>query len=284
MNTWGHLGTHWPTVPYILFKDNFDQAFLLAQLVQNAGLAELGAVIASGDQLVERVAGMELAAFVALSERDKITLDGRITPDDDRDMAANMQRATRAAQLATTTMPQILLSFMVTIFEAYLEDLARLICVENPSLIEAAERGLARASGKGAPKERRVPPGIDERIHNLLAERWSWSIIGVFGQGFRLPIDDLCKAAATSPTGLDRIKVVRNLYTHSGGIIDERAIKRMGDPQYKVGQRFPLDYNFLVSAKDMLFFFGLGLDIVATAKYPPIIAASPKPVSAQGDK
>lgn len=270
MSGHGADSTHRSTAPYESFRANFDQAFLLARLIHDAGMVEVRGVLDSTDRVVSRVSGLDVASFVALSDKAKAALDARITRDDEREMAAESSRTEPVAQLATTTVPQVLLIFMVTIFEAYLEDLLRLICSTNPLLLDAAERGLAQASGKNPPQGKALTRDTEKRIRELFAVGWDHIIPGVFGQGFGLAVVELCTAAKTTPQGLDRIKVVRNLYVHRGGIINRKALDRLGDSRYTIGERYPLDYAFLVSAKDQLFFFGLGLDMLATAKYPEI--------------
>lgn len=258
------------SAPYWVFRRNLDQTFLLARLLEDAGLRHLGTVLQRGNQLSERVAGVDMRAFTELSGEDQASVDQRVTSTDERSMAEILEYAEQGNQLALETVPRVLLIFLVTAFEAYLEDLLKVVGGIDHAAIASAEQGMTLVGGRIVARKRAASSTVAERVAAVMHSSWDKIITGAFEQGLGWPIVAICTAANTSPRDLDRIKVVRNLVVHRAGTVDAEALQRLNDATLSIGDRYPLDINFLNAAKDKLFFLALGIDIIALAHYPQI--------------
>jgi len=261
------------TTAYRAFEHNISQAFLLADVIRRGGLLLAEKVLATGNDLTRAVAGVDMATVAAMPEASKSRLDQAASSVDEAAMQRVVQEAEEFERLANDTAPQVLLAYMAAAFEAYLGDLALLICYTEPTFATATERGLASVKGDGQPRSPAMIQDIGGRVRNLFREgRWDRIGLGLFEQGLALPFTAVCARAKTTPHELDRAKALRNLHIHNRGMIDRAFIKRVGDLTLRVGDYHPVTADYLVAMKDKVFFVVLGLDLVAVDAYPTIVS------------
>jgi len=160
-------------------------------------------------------------------------------------------------RLGKETTPNVLFLFLMTKFEAYLEDIAVLICQDSPQLV-----GLRTGS---------LEDEVRERINALFYQKRLDQIGGIFNTELNIPFADICNAADGCTLGeLDKAKAIRNIHIHGRGRINARFRHRIGDRSLRDGDYYPITTEYLNDLKDKICLLSWGLDIWATCRYPKL--------------
>jgi len=166
--------------------------------------------------------------------------------------------------LARETVPAVLLTYLINVFEAYWEGLAVAIYRAYPHLIEASEAALPIR-----PPTR--PQDVDERTTRLFwGQDYQRVAEAIWDQGLGLSLSTICQAAQTSPQALDRAKAVRNLHIHNAGRVTQKYIDRTGDQTVTVGDKLPVTIEYAVETMKKMYAVAIELDAAAIAAYPQI--------------
>lgn len=218
----------------VSFCYDLDQSFLLAKLISQSAKTEIG------KRMNEALELQKLGADCDLSK------------------AIDFQKeADRYLRLGRDTTPSILLLFLMTKFEAYLEDLAVLIGQECPQLI-----GLRPAS---TDEETR------QEIHKRFARKRLDQIAEIFEKQLNIPFSDTCRCAeGCTPRDLDKAKAIRNIHVHGRGRVTPNFRKRISNQSLKDGEYYSITMEYLMDLKDKISLLVWGLDILATTLYPKL--------------
>lgn len=211
------------------FTANLEQSILLAQAVRRGGLYTL----------------LQPFGIVrAIATRDTTRLENVNT-------------------LARDTAPAVLLTYLITIFEAYWENLVLLICHAEPSLLDRLEREVRQQTKAGT--------GIEERVRMLFQNRRYDTIsAAIWEAGIGIPFATICHSANTTPSELDRAKALRNLHIHRQGRADRQYIERVSATSIGVGDPVPIPIELAVATMHRLRTVALHLDRAAVARFPVI--------------
>ncbi len=206
------------------FNNDLEQSFLLASIVSRAGKASM-------DELIAKI---------------KAT-------DDPAQIQELGKQGEEYLRLGRDTTPNVLFIFLMTKFEAYIEDILVSISIARPSLVALSEGDA----------EQLIRDQVTRLINNQriddIADR-------VFEQRFHIPFARICIAAKTSPNELDRAKAIRNIHIHNRGFVNARNQARIGN--LEVGEYCPLAIEYIIDLKDKIFLTCLGVDKMATILYP----------------
>jgi hypothetical protein len=206
------------------FHHDLDQSFLIANLISEAGVAAL-------DKLKSRI----------------------IETEDESDLLKLKKESEDYLKLGSETDPNILLILLMTKFEAYVEDIAVLICTDSPHLVDLQ----AETSDED----------IRTKIKKVFFRKRLDQIADFFNEQLGIFFIETCKMAKTSPSDLDKAKAIRNILIHNRGRVDNNFKKRFGDQSLVTGQYFPIHMSYLDDLKNKIFLVVWGLDIFATRKY-----------------
>ena len=229
------------TVAVENFVKDLDQAFLIATLLKDAGLANLKEVADETNLLAQRLAGVDATELAAILEDEREIINSKATTQDNERIEILHRKASELNTVATETAPNVLFLFLITKFEAYIEDILTLLYKPRLNLIDAAE-----AEKKN--KKNKPEPDIRERVQDLLSnEGMDWIGKNAFEKSLGLSLSDVYKAAQTSPTELDKAKGIRNIHLHSQGIVNRRNKDRIG---LDVGTPCPITIDYLSDIKN----------------------------------
>lgn len=222
------------TEALVSFCHDLDQAFLLAKLLSRSGKAEVTQLIAEARELQQNAAEFDMAKATGFAKA-----------------------ADKYLRLGKETTPNVLFLFLMTKFEAYLEDIAVLICQDSPQLI-----GLRTAS---------LEEETRQKINTLFFQKRLDQIGAIFKTQLNIPFADICNAAdGCTPYELDKAKAIRNIHVHGRGRINARFRNRIGDQSLRDGEYYPITTEYLNDLKDKICLLSWGLDIWATASYPKL--------------
>ena len=239
------------------FSSDLDQAFLLAQALSRAGLTALGEVGNHVNCLVQNVAGVTAEQLAAMTNEEKMQISARASADENEQIEQLLRQAEEYQRLGNETAPTILFIYVITKFEAYLEDITSSISYTRPELLS-----LPSGANEDA---------IQEEVAQLLANRRIDVIArDIFEARLGVPFSAVCMAANTSPQELDRSKAIRNIHVHNQGFVNRRNRDRIGNVE--VGSYYPITTDYLIEIKDKVYLSVLGLDIASTDLYPNILA------------
>jgi hypothetical protein len=176
----------------VSFCYDLDQSFLLAKLVSRSGKTEV-------NQLMKQA--LELQQIGAECDMPK---------------AIEFQKeAARYLKLGKETTPSILLLFLMTKFEAYLEDIGVLICQHSPHLI-----GLRTVTTEEETRQ---------RVNTLFRNKRVDQIAEIFKEQLRIPFaETYSRAEGCTPRELDKAKAIRNIHVHNRGRVNGSFRKRVG--------------------------------------------------------
>lgn len=176
-----------------------------------------------------------------------------------------LKEAEAITRLPTETTPFMLLVFVVTKFEAYLEDLIFTILLAHPEL-----------SSKDSPQLRVNKTSLEETMrkeaNNEFKKRWDALLNDFFISKIGLPVNQILHSAKTSGLELDRAKSVRNLHIHKKGIVDKAFLTRVQNSNEKEGDYLPIAIEYVQDIKDKMYMTALGLDVLVVTKYPDVLA------------
>lgn len=214
------------TLAFHSFNNDLEQSFLLAGIVSRAGVSAM-------DELVTQVhAATDLSVLNDLKKQSEEYL-----------------------RLGKETVPNVLFIFLMTKFEAYLEDIIITISQVKPNLISlttgATENDIRDKTAKLINKQR-----ID-----IIAN-------DVFEKRLNIPFSLICQAAKTDPKELDRAKAVRNIHVHNRGFVNNRNKDRIRNA--KENEYFEITMEYLNDVKTKAFLTALGIDSVAIQQHPEI--------------
>jgi len=222
----------------VSFCFDLNQSFLLVKLVSRNAKAEIQQRMSDALELKRRGADADLSKAIELQKQAESYLS-----------------------LGRDTMPSILLLFLMTKLEAYLEDIAVLICHQSPHLI-----GLGGASTE---EETRY------EINKLFSKKRLDQIAELFETKFNIPFSETCKCAeGCTPRELDKAKAIRNIHVHSQGRVTPNFRKRTGDQSLKDGEFYSITIEYLNDLKDKICLLVWGLDTLATSIYPNLPRSS----------
>ncbi len=251
------------TLAFRSYKLSMDGAYDLADIVRRGGIQKLQESLSKGDALTQHLAGLSLEEFNALPATEKVKFTAQVSSEVTQQLgqlAANV--STTAYTTAEKTVPHVLLILLVTVFEAYLEDVASAIYAVKPTLLDALE-------GKTlAQKNRIAGKRTEDRVHEAFyAKSLDWIAVHIFEDSLSIPFTDICESASTSPAELNKAKAIRNIHIHNSGLVDATFIKRTGDTSLAEGAYYPITVDYLVEMNKKMFMPCLGVDLTATSLY-----------------
>lgn len=239
------------------FDRSFQQSVALAQVISRGGLATIEDHVSHANTLSEEATGVDLLTFQAFPEEQRREISDRVTAD----AAARLEQiANELAPVAAlgSVASEILFIFLVTIFEAYIEDILTTIYQQRPDL-------LKRIAG------RQKDGDIRERVHQLLNfKRLDYIGYTILTQNLEIPFDKICKSANTSSAELDIAKAIRNIHIHNQGKVDKRFLERTQLTTLQVGDLYPVTIEYLLDLKDKIYFVAFRVDMLAIAQYSTI--------------
>jgi hypothetical protein len=204
------------TLAFHSFDNDLDQSFLLAKVISSAGVSAM-------DEIKTQVQ----------SATDPTILN---------DLKKQSEEYIR---LGRETVPSILFIFLMTKFEAYLEDILITVCQVKPSLFSLPVGST----------EEEVRDEVGRLINN---QRIDAIFDRVFEKQLNIPVTLLCKVAKTNPKELDKAKAVRNIHVHNRGIVNKRNKDRIGN--VNENEYFEITGHYLKDVKTKTFLTALGID------------------------
>ena len=223
------------TEALVSFCHDLTQAFLLAKLVSRSAKAEIKQLRDDALGLQQNPAECDMAKATQFK-----------------------QEADKYLKLAKDTMPNVLFLFLMTKFEAYLEDIAVLICQRAPDII-----GLPTTSSEEE---------VRGKVHNKHLYGKNLDKVGEFFKTqLNIPFAEICGAAqGCTPRELDKAKAIRNIHVHGSGRVDSKFKTRIGDQNLRDGEYYAVTNEYLNDLKDKTCMLVWGLDIWATSNYPSL--------------
>lgn len=204
-------------------------------------------------ETLEEVTKVNIDDLLKLTDEDKEKLYLQAA-DNGFDKLYNMaEKADGLQRIGRETVNYILLIFLVTIFEAYVENLLISVFSNRLELIE----WLNNRGGKG--KKPHEP--IETRIKKLLyAKSLSDLAIEPFKEPLKISLTSLCCKANTTIQELDKAKALRNIHIHNQGLVDDKFRIRIGDPTLKIGEPYPVTIDYLTDIKTKILMIVFYLD------------------------
>src|SRR5205823_1973182 len=143
------------------FKDEMDGAFEMADIISRGGLQKLRERQDFGNALTQKLAGLDMEEFNILPEEEKAYYNSLASPEDNRKMGQLTEEVEVIVRSANKTAPHTLFIFLVTVFEAYLQNIVTAIYGTNIALLERAEGPLVAQRNQAAGRT------VDERVNRL---------------------------------------------------------------------------------------------------------------------
>ncbi|MEW6212081.1 MAG: hypothetical protein AB1631_27240 [Acidobacteriota bacterium] len=243
------------TTAFRSFNNDLEQSFLLAGAVSRGGISAMKDCMSSLDSVIQKVSGVDAEAIGKMTDEDKVKVCLGASEKDIAKLDSLKKEAEQYLRLGKETVPVVLFVYLITKFEAYLEDIITTACQTNPSLISlplnADEEEVIAEVGK------RIDKRVDEIGEDVLEKT------------MQIPFSLICKAAKTTPKELDRAKAIRNIHIHNRGFVNKRNQKRIGNAA--MGEYVPISIQYLIETKDKIFLTCLGIDKAVIERYPETI-------------
>jgi hypothetical protein len=262
-----NLGT--TSVAFQDFKDEMDGAFELADIIRRGGLQKLKEYQDFGNVLTQQLAGLDMGEFNRLSDKEKARYNSLASSEDTQKMGQLAQEVEVIVRSANKTVPHTLFIFLVTVFEAYLQNIATAIYQSDIALLDQAE-GVQVAQRNQVARR-----SVAERVNRLFqGESLDYLADEIFTKSLNIPFVQICQAAKTSSTELDKAKALRNIHLHNSGRVDQKFKDRINDQSLVVGDYYPVTMDYLLEMKDKMYLPVLGVDTFVMKLYPGIPASS----------
>ena len=230
------MGLAKQTAAYQGFVEYFDQSVRLAQAVRVGGLFHL---------LQPALIGR------ALVSRDTAPLQAQ-------------------ANLGVITAPRVLFVLLMTMTEAFLVNMVGAICATDSNFLPRAEDEMRKIRVTWRPSKSN--DDID-RVHQLFYGTSLEQLTEMLDTALDVPFRNLCQKGHTTPEELEKARQLRHLHLHRQGIIDGKFQKAWDDPNnpsLKIGDRFPITYQYLSEIKDKIYDTATEMDAWATSHCPGI--------------
>jgi hypothetical protein len=233
------------------FKD-LEQSFQVATLIAEAGHVSRNQILEEFNMLIKEKEDVEV---LSMNDTDIMAYYERLQ--------ALKKRADDLVRLGEETTPNILFTFEITKFEAYIEDILVLLYNVRPDLIEVAEAEKRN-------KKKKPESDIVERVQDLLSnEAMDWIGRNIFEKSLNIPLSNVYRRALTSAAELDKAKGIRNIHLHNKGIVNRRNKDRIG---LDVNTPCPITMAYATDIKNKILFTVFGIDVAASIKYPAILS------------
>src|SRR5689334_4175111 len=108
------------------FIKDLDQAFLITTLLKDAGQDALKEVLDETNTLAQKLGAVDATEVAKMSEEDREKINSKATDQDNQQIEKLHKKAMDLNLLATDTTPNVLFLFLITKFEAYIEDILTL--------------------------------------------------------------------------------------------------------------------------------------------------------------
>jgi hypothetical protein len=221
------------TKAFTTFAANHSQSFDLAALVRLGGKQRIEEFRQKGNEITQRIAGLDVKDYVALSKEEKHTL--AVSPSDLAEMFSIAQESHKNDQsierLATVTLPNVLITYLFAIFEAYLHNVITDTCQNDPNLLTSISQ--AKSANVQLQLQNMNTDAQIRYLIQITKLKDIFKIILEKGIGIKEAL--IWQAANSSFSELNKARIIRNLYVHKGGIIDAEFIKEMGNPKLTSG-------------------------------------------------
>ena len=243
------------------FEYNFRNCQTLVDLIEGGGHLALDKLAKQANASTRKVAGFSLDKFFTLSPQQRVVTGSKANSKDVDEMKSILNKIDDSNTALNETLPNVLLSYLIELFEVYIQEIAVLIGLANPNLLGLQPQSITEELIREAVKK-----SLGGKLYNNLD-----SVL--FKTNFNLSIDDAAKEASSTSKDLDRAKNIRNLYIHSRGMINSKFLKRYDDPNLtdKIGDKFPLTQDYVNTIAAKFFNTVTNLDEKASDKYPQIL-------------
>lgn len=238
------------------FNNDLEQSFLLASTLSRAGISALNDLKAHLDSVTQQVAGIDAETLSTMTEEERIKSCMGASEEDNAKLDQFRKEAEGYMRLGRETAPNVLFIFLMTKFEAYIEDIIVTVCRARPSLNFLPE---------GATEDE-----VRNRVGTLIANQ-RIDAVGedVLERMLNIPFSTICTAVQTSPREIDKAKAIRNIHIHNRGFVNRRNRDRIGGVEENV--YFPITMEYLNDIKNKIFLSCLGIDKLVTTSYPEVL-------------
>lgn len=251
------------------FERSQSQSYELTQLVEIGGVTKMQEYLQFGNLVTQRVAGVDIEEFVGWPQEKKLGLDvSRADLEELLSIQSEVEsKVERVQLLLQQTLPGIVLTYLIATFEAYLVDIMRLVFGARPELLDTV------IQRRGLQSERKfVDKTIAERVVVLFSSTDLKDIFkDVLQKNLEIDMNLVWNKAGTSYSEIKKAKLIRNLYVHRGGMIDEEFKTKMGQPKLEAGRAYPISFGYLRDLSHKMLFVALGIDLVVVQRYPEVL-------------